>query len=843
MIINFLVLILSALCSTKALHHIPLFIRQHYGQSTLRTLRDLERAYRKRIKRLADVEFLKTCLVYKLNPKLTNFKLNRKSNQNLPASTRLKTNIIRAEIQYNLRQIGNLNKTITNLESALFGVVSYFHSIWIKSFFKVNLAKFFCTVTETHNRKLKNLGLHINTSLNTSAVFNMSKIELSESELKLLSKGLRYSIFPSRINEKEIQAQFEGLFTQAESFMNVSQKIEFKACLINCYSLLLSSFKFYRNTDYYFSKSDRDTIYGLKKKCDLNQVLLIKADKGNTVVVIDKAKYIEGMNAILSDESKFETVENDNTLDRQEKLQLWLRSNIKNIVSDKEYSDMYPTCANLPVLYGLPKIHKLGAPMRPILSMIGSLNYGFAKFISKLLDPIRYAPSQCKESFSLASYLSSSSLNNFYFVSFDVASLFTNVPLDETIDIILDKLYPNKDKKLKVNGMTRLIFKRALEWCLKGNIFIFNGKLYRQTDGVAMGSPLAPALADIFMNHIFEKQVSSRTADWENIVVQSGTVKYNAKLFLRYVDDILACFKNSQEADLFLNFLNSLHPNITFTIECECPFGKISFLDLFIIKDYFNEKILVQVYRKPTHSGVYSHFTSFLPDRFKRQALTSLLERAYKICSQELLHREFDNLKRMFMSNGYNEEFISRTIKEFLERKSKDKVIFYGPEKYKIYISLPYLGDVSAKIRGNITSCLSRIKCGSLKLVYTDTFSRLGDWFNFKDRQPSHMVSGAVYKLSCSCGLIYVGESGKCIFSRFKEHCKTNGKNLTTFGKHLKSSPTCHVDFDTSVKILAKSHHISTRKTIESLFIQEHKDDPNILNEMYSSKKLFLFNI
>ena len=74
------------------------------------------------------------------------------------------------------------------------------------------------------------------------------------------------------------------------------------------------------------------------------------------------------------------------------------------------------------------------------------------------------------------------------------------------------------------------------------------------------------------------------------------------------------------------------------------------------------------------------------------------------------------------MSNGYNEEYISRVIKEFLQRKSTDKVIYYGPEKYKIYISLPYLGDASAKIRGNIILCLSRIKCGSLQVVFTVNF-------------------------------------------------------------------------------------------------------------------------
>ena len=89
----------------------------------------------------------------------------------------------------------------------------------------------------------------------------------------------------------------------------------------------------------------------------------------------------------------------------------------------------------------------------------------------------------------------------------------------------------------------------------------------------------------------------------------------------------------------------------------------------------------------------------------------------------------------------------------------------------------------------------------------------------------------------------YVGESGKCILSRFNEHCKVNGKNLTTFGKHLKSSPTCHVDFNTSVEILAKSHYVSSRKVIETLFIQEHKDDPNVLNDMSSSRQLFSFNV
>ena len=123
-------------------------------------------------------------------------------------------------------------------------------------------------------------------------------------------------------------------------------------------------------------------------------------------------------------------------------------------------------------------------------------------------------------------------------------------------------------------------------------------------------------------------------------------------------------------------------------------------------------------------------------------------------------------------------------------------------------------------------------------MIYTDTFSRLGDWFHFKDRQPRHLVSGAVYRITCSCQKFYWGETGKCILSRFEEHNKTFGTNLTTVGKHLKSSPTCHINFENNVEVVSKCHFASRRKLIETLYIQESKGDPNLLNEMNKSKEI-----
>ena len=82
--------------------------------------------------------------------------------------------------------------------------------------------------------------------------------------------------------------------------------------------------------------------------------------------------------------------------------------------------------------------------------------------------------------------------------SLDVESLFTNIPLDETIEIVTKKVF---QKKRKVNGISRRDFKRLLEISTKGTVFYFNGHYYKQKDGVALGSPLGPALANAFLAH------------------------------------------------------------------------------------------------------------------------------------------------------------------------------------------------------------------------------------------------------------------------------------------------------------------------------------------------------
>ena len=114
-------------------------------------------------------------------------------------------------------------------------------------------------------------------------------------------------------------------------------------------------------------------------------------------------------------------------------------------------------------------------------------------------------------------------------------------------------------------------------------------------------------------------------------------------------------------------YLESLHPNIKFKFELEVD-EAIPFLDILISRK--DSHIVTGVYRKPTHSGVLTHYDSYVPFRYKLNMLNTLLDRGYKICSTwHTLAEEFSNLTKMLSNNGYNLDFIQYKIGGFLNRK------------------------------------------------------------------------------------------------------------------------------------------------------------------------------
>ena len=166
----------------------------------------------------------------------------------------------------------------------------------------------------------------------------------------------------------------------------------------------------------------------------------------------------------------------------------------KNFFNEIEYHK-YPSGSAPARIYGTPKMHRFSSSdsfpkLRPIVSSIGIFNYSLARFVCDLLSPLVPIDYSCKDTFSFVSNLSKKII-----VSDDVTSLFTNIPLQETIDIAINLIF-NPNPNLNITRKDR---KKLFLFATSKTHFIFNSKFYNQIDGVAMGSPLAPVLANIFM--------------------------------------------------------------------------------------------------------------------------------------------------------------------------------------------------------------------------------------------------------------------------------------------------------------------------------------------------------
>ena len=136
-------------------------------------------------------------------------------------------------------------------------------------------------------------------------------------------------------------------------------------------------------------------------------------------------------------------------------------------------------------------------PIRTIASNLNTGTYQLAKHLSKILSPLRESEYTIKSTRHFMEIIKHKKVpEGFQMVSFDVKSLFTNVPLETTIDIILRRIYTNHEL---TTSLTKKEMKELLLLCTKNLNFTFSGQIFIQVDGVAMGSPLAPLLADIFM--------------------------------------------------------------------------------------------------------------------------------------------------------------------------------------------------------------------------------------------------------------------------------------------------------------------------------------------------------
>ena len=186
----------------------------------------------------------------------------------------------------------------------------------------------------------------------------------------------------------------------------------------------------------------------MKKLKQNKGIIILRPDKGNGVVVLDKVVYNNTISDLLSDSSKFKKLQSDLTQRREGQLQRYLRKLKKQgLLSTDTYRDIYPTGSQPARLYGLPKLHKVKDPssttptFRPIVSSINTYNYNLAKYLCSLLKPHISSEFCATDTFSFVREIQDIDFSDMFLVSYDVTSLFTNIPLSETIDLAVNAIF------------------------------------------------------------------------------------------------------------------------------------------------------------------------------------------------------------------------------------------------------------------------------------------------------------------------------------------------------------------------------------------------------------------
>ena len=634
--------------------------------------------------------------------------------------------------------------------------------------------------------------------------------------------GLNNPIAPPKINGEEIKAKVESQFYRVKADLNSELSEDDK----NSIRYATQSFINY-GKDFcgkYQNKETHKTLNRLKRD---DSIRVCKFDKGNGVVILDAVDYYEKLDQIVFDDTKFKEIKIKDDLDihhpvikKENSISRFLTKYVKPFIPEKTFDRICPTGSQPGKIYGLCKVHKDGLPLRPVVSMVNTSEYEIAKFLDELIKP------NIPDKYMLNSTSNfMDKLKSFGFsktdklVSFDVKSLFTSIPLNETIDIVSDCMYDENSKNIP--PFPKSTFKKLLEYAT-GGYFLYKDQLYTQIDGVSMGSPLGPTLSNFFMAYIENKLLSAES-------------DLNPRIYFRYVDDIFCVFDSHVDQSTFLDSLNNLHPNIEFT--CEVGPQKLAFLDCMItLPEGDNLPVSTEVYRKSTNTNVLLNYNALCPIKWKLGLMTCLINRAYTVCSSwELFHNELEKLKDIFSSNGYPVNLFWETVNKFVTKKFDDNS---SKEKddMKYVLCLPYIGHASLDFRKKLIKLYRRL--GVNVCVVFKAF-KVGNYFSLKSKTPHALKANVVYEFVCSCdtSLSYIGKTKRHLAIRVDEHC-TGTKN-SAIQTHRQLC-TCSPDIN-DFKIVCSGKSDLDIKIKEALYIKKRK--PKLNRQLYQNGSNFVLNI
>ena len=332
------------------------------------------------------------------------------------------------------------------------------------------------------------------TKKTTDTVINLSDQKLEDGAASLLQKGLNFAVTPRHTPIEDILTGVE----KAVRSLPVEKAEEARQETVR----IIKNSQRPRDN---LTRTERAALNNLKLNTNIT---ILPTDKGNATVILNRTDYKQKITSLLEDPA-YRRLTKDPTDAIERKTNQLLR---KSTLTEDIRKQLRPAGSRPPRLYGLPKIHKEGVPLRPIVNNIGAPTYQLAKHLTGLLKHLTgNSTHHIKNSFHFTEIVDSLQVNpEDLMVSFDVESLFTKVPVADSLSLLSQHF---EDSILA-------LFRHVLT----STYFCYDGQVYEQTDGIAMDSPLSPVIANFFME------------DFEKKAIELATHKPTC--WYRYVDDI-----------------------------------------------------------------------------------------------------------------------------------------------------------------------------------------------------------------------------------------------------------------------------------------------------------------
>lgn len=401
----------------------------------------------------------------------------------------------------------------------------------------------------------------------------------------------------------------------------------------------------------------------LKRLSTNKKIEIKKSDKGGSIVIMDIKMYKEKSLEHLNDRILYQKMNNNPLNDLKTNIEAFLETIYYHYHIDKETFDFLfpPKNPRTNLFYILPKLHKPLIPGRPVVSSVNSVNEHISEFLTKCIQPLTLKlNSHIKDTKDfLKTIVDKDIANTKYLVTIDVKSLYTNIPTPEGISACIHFIRKYRDDVPSFTPNERIL-KTLFHFVLENNYFLLNKDLYKQKQGCAMGTKMAPPYADLFLGK------------FETEKILTETFKKHIKLYKRFLDDIFLLWDGTlHELNTFIEHINNVHPTIKFTHEYSEK--EIEFLDTTIYIDQETNTFKSKIFNKPTNTNSLLHFSSYHPIHTKENIIqTQALRYRHLTTDNNILNTDLQQLKSNFKERGYPTFIINKNLKKIKHLNQED---------------------------------------------------------------------------------------------------------------------------------------------------------------------------